>query len=40
MPFGKHKGKPLGKIPSQYWEWFLDQDWCDEYPDLVQYANL
>ena len=40
MPFGKHKGKPLGEVPDHYWRWFLQQDWCDQYPDLVDYANL
>ena len=23
-----------------YWRWFLGQHWCDEWPDLVEYANL
>ena len=40
MPFGKHKGKRLGDVPDQYWRWFLNQDWCDEWPDLVKYANI
>lgn len=40
MPFGKHKGKRLGDVPDSYWRWFLEQDWCDEWPDLVEYANL
>jgi uncharacterized protein (DUF3820 family) len=39
MPFGTHKGKKLGEIPDNYWLWFLRQDWCDEWPDLVEYAN-
>lgn len=40
MPFGKYKGKKLGEVPDSYWKWFLAQDWCDEWPDLVEYANL
>jgi len=39
MPFGKWKGTKLGKVPDSYWRWFLDQDWCNEWPDLVDYAN-
>ena len=39
MPFGKHKGKRLGEVPDEYLRWFLQQDWCDQYPDLVEYAN-
>lgn len=39
MPFGKYKGKRLGEVPDSYLLWFLKQDWCDEWPDLVEYAN-
>lgn len=39
MPFGTHKGKRLGDVPDHYWRWFLVQDWCDDYPELVEYAN-
>ncbi len=39
MPFGKYVRRPLGKIPNEYWLWFLNQDWCDEWPELVKYAN-
>jgi hypothetical protein len=27
-------------VPDDYWRWFLDQEWCDKYPALVEYANL
>ena len=40
MPFGKNKGERLGDVPDSYWRWFLQQDWCDQWPDLVEYANL
>lgn len=40
MPWGRYSGVRLGDVPTDYWSWFLDQDWCDEYPDLVEYANL
>lgn len=40
MPFGKYQGLCLGDVPDSYWHWFLGQDWCDEWPDIVEYANL
>ena len=40
MPFGKYKDQPLGDVPDSYWRWFLGQQFCDNYPDLVEYANL
>jgi uncharacterized protein (DUF3820 family) len=40
MPFGTHKDEPLGDISDSYWRWFLEQKWCDQWPDLVEYANL
>lgn len=40
MPFGKWKGTRLGEVPDHYWRWFLDQEWCVEWPDLVDYGNL
>ena len=39
MPFGKYRGQRLGEVPDHYWRWFLQQDWCDQYPKLVEYAN-
>ena len=40
MPFGKWKGTRLGEVPDAYFRWFLQQDWCDQHPDLVEYANV
>lgn len=40
MPFGKYKDKPIGEVPDSYWRWFLTQTFCDQFPDLVEYANL
>lgn len=40
MYFGRYNGQKLGTIPDDYWRWFLRQDWCDEHPALVEYANL
>ncbi len=39
MTWGKHKGQLLKNIPDSYWAWFLDQDWCNEYPQHVEYAK-
>lgn len=40
MPInGVHYNKRLGRIPKEYWLWWLRQDWCDNWPDLVEYAN-
>ena len=39
MPFGKHKDARLGDVPDDYWQWFLRQKWCDQWPKLVEYAN-
>jgi len=39
MPFGKWRLERLGNVPDYYWRWFLQQDWCDEWPELVEYAN-
>ena len=29
----------LRDVPDCYWRWFLEQEWCGEYPELVEYAN-
>ena len=39
MPFGKYRGWRLGDVPDHYLRWFLGQAWCEDYPDLVEYAN-
>ena len=39
MPWGKHEGELLSDVPDDYWQFFLRQPWCDNWPDLVQYAN-
>ncbi len=40
MYFGKWKGTRLGEVPDSYWRWFLGQEWCDDWPELVEYANV
>ena len=39
MPFGKYKGERLGDVPADYLIWFAEQDWCEQWPDLVDYVN-
>jgi hypothetical protein len=34
-----YSGYRLGDIPDDWWRWFLSRDWCDNWPDLVEYAN-
>ena len=38
LPFGKHRGKDIGEIPSNYLTWLLEQDWMeeDQYDDLFE----
>ena len=33
-PFGKHKGKPLRRVPLWYWHWFIVQEFCAYWPAL------
>ena len=40
MPFGKWHGQRLGDVPDHYWKWFVQQDWADQYPELLEYAKL
>lgn len=40
MPFGKHKGLPLDRVPKEYVSWYLNKA-QDQDPDLVQcFRNL
>jgi len=35
--FGKHSGKTVGEVRSQYLRWLVNQEWFeDSYPDLVE----
>lgn len=37
MPFGKHKGKPLEKVPAGYLDWLDGQPWLDAHPGVRDY---
>lgn len=39
MPWGTHKGKPLEKVPADYWDWFREQAWARKWPALLAYAK-
>ena len=30
LPFGKHKGKPVDRVETEYLEWLCEQDWFIE----------
>ncbi len=38
-PFGRHKGTPMGKVPSGWLLWLFRQDWIQTYDrgDLNRY---
>jgi len=40
MPFGKHKGVPMGEVPTQYLRWFMKQEWTSDWPAVVEYINV
>lgn len=37
MPWGKHKGTKMGKVPHDYLLWLLRQDWITDWPDVHAY---
>ena len=39
MPFGKHKGMPLGEVPEGYLRWLGAQDWMYEQRELGEYIE-
>ncbi|MBY0261810.1 MAG: DUF3820 family protein [Phycisphaerales bacterium] len=38
MPFGKHKGEPIGELPLDYLRWLLDT--CDLGGELRRHVFL
>ena len=38
MPFGKHKGTPIGEVPASYLIWVLEQDWAEEWKAVYDYC--
>lgn len=49
FPFGKYgprtpknpnaEERSFGEIPSNYFEWLIDQPWIDQWPGIVRYIN-
>jgi len=40
MPFGKHKGKPMGEVPKDYLQWLLKQDgFTEKNKEMAKYIN-
>jgi len=40
MPFGKHKGKPMGEVPKDYLKWLLGQDgFADKNKEMAAYIR-
>jgi uncharacterized protein (DUF3820 family) len=40
MPFGKHKGKPINKIPREYLWWMSQGEFAENNPDLAGLAKI
>lgn len=39
MPWGKHKGQKLGKIPASYLLWLYEQPWIKSWEGLHAYLK-
>jgi len=39
MLFGKHRGRPLSKVPERYFHWLIQQEWLEHHPLLVLYVE-
>jgi len=39
MPFGKHKGLPMEKVPADYLMYLERQDWIGDWPAVKQYID-
>ena len=40
MPWGEHKGIPMGKVDPNYLLWLFRQNWIRDWPDLHDYLVL
>lgn len=39
MPFGKHRGVPMSKVPRDYWNWLLKQDEPIKNPMVARWVR-
>ena len=39
MPFGDHKGKPMGKVPAEYLDGIADKPWLSKWPAVKAYID-
>lgn len=39
MPFGAHKGKPMGEVPAEYLDYISGQDWLSKWPQVKAYID-
>lgn len=39
MPFGKHKGEPIGEVSAEYLDWLHGQEWISKWPRILAYIE-
>lgn len=39
MPFGKHKGTPMGEVPASYLDFLHGQPWIRDWPAVLAYIE-
>jgi hypothetical protein len=39
MPFGEHRGTPIGQVPASYLDHLRDANWLDRYPAVAEYIE-
>ena len=40
MPWGEHRGTPMGQVDTGYLLWLFRQSWIRDWPDLHEYLVL
>ncbi len=39
MPWGRHKGVPLGEVEAGYLVWYFGKSWAKDWPGLYAYVK-